>query len=113
MVIAVIGDTHLPRGARRIPGACVERMGESDLVIHAGDVSTREALDEIAEAVETPIAAVYGNVDSADLRQTLPESRTIDADGTQIAVIHDAGPATGRLNRMRKRFPDAQAVVFG
>ena len=28
-------------------------------------------------------------------------------------MVHDAGPAAGRLARMRRRFPDAQAVVFG
>ena len=112
MVIALISDTHLPRGARRIPDACVERMRASDLVIHAGDISTREALAEI-EAVGPPVAAVHGNVDSADLRAALPEARLVDADGATIAVVHDAGPATGRLKRMRTRFPDADAVVFG
>ena len=28
-------------------------------------------------------------------------------------MIHDAGPAKGRLERLRARFPDADAVVFG
>ena len=113
MVIAVISDTHMPRGPRRIPDACVERMRASDLVIHAGDVSTREVLDEIAQAAAKPVKAVHGNVDSAELRELLPESRLVEADGAKIAVVHDAGPSTGRLNRMRKRFPDADAVVFG
>jgi predicted phosphodiesterase len=27
--------------------------------------------------------------------------------------VHDAGPSKGRLERMRARFPDADAVVFG
>jgi putative phosphoesterase len=112
MVIAVISDTHMPRGPRRIPDACVERMRQADLVIHAGDIATREVLDDI-EAIGPPVAAVHGNVDTAELRTALPEHRVVDADGARIAVIHDAGPATGRLNRMRKRFPDAQAVVFG
>ena len=112
MVIAVISDTHLPRGARRIPDACVERIAASDVVIHAGDIATPEVLADI-EAIGPPVVAVRGNVDSADLQQSLPEARELDADGATIAVIHDAGPATGRLTRMRKRFPRADAVVFG
>ena len=28
-------------------------------------------------------------------------------------MVHDAGPASGRLERLRARFPDADAVVFG
>ena len=113
MVIALISDTHLPRGTRRIPDACVAHMRESDLVIHAGDIATREVLDEISHMSEKPVAAVYGNVDSPELRNLLPESRLVDAGSARIAVVHDAGPRTGRLNRMRKRFPDARAVVFG
>jgi uncharacterized protein len=113
MVIAVISDTHLPRGSRRIPDACVDRMRRADLVIHAGDIATREVLDQIEQAAGKPVAAVHGNVDTAELRDQLPEARLIDAEGARIAVVHDAGPATGRLGRMRKRFPEADAVVFG
>ena len=28
-------------------------------------------------------------------------------------MVHDGGPAHGRLERLRRRFPDADAVVFG
>ena len=27
--------------------------------------------------------------------------------------VHDSGPSTGRAGRMRRRFPDADVVVFG
>lgn len=30
-----------------------------------------------------------------------------------MVVVHDAGPAKGRLARLRHRFPGADAVVFG
>jgi putative phosphoesterase len=112
VLIAVISDTHMPRGPRRIPDACVERMRQADLIIHAGDIATKEVLTDI-ERIGPPVVAVQGNVDSAELREELPETRQIEADGAQIAVVHDAGPGTGRLKRMRKRFPHAQAVVFG
>ena len=112
MLIAIVSDTHLPRGRRRIPDACAERMRAADLVIHAGDISTAEALAEI-EALGTPVRAVHGNVDSAELRERLPESLVVEAGGARIAVVHDAGPSRGRLERMRLRFPDAGAVVFG
>ena len=112
MLIAVIADTHMPRGRRALPDACVERMRAADLIVHAGDFTAPEALAEI-EALGPPVAAVHGNVDAPELRRRLPETRTIDAEGARIAVVHDAGPARGRLERMRLRFPDAAAVVFG
>ena len=112
MVIAVISDTHLPRGARRIPEGCVERLAAADLILHAGDFASLEALEEI-EVIGPPLAAVHGNVDSTEVRRRLPAERTVDAGGVRIAMVHDAGPSRGRIERMRARFPDAAAVVYG
>lgn len=112
MLIAAISDTHLPRGSRRLPDACMERLAEADLILHAGDISTGAVLDEIS-AIGPPVRAVCGNVDSAELRARLPEALEIAADGARIAMVHDAGPSKRRLERMRARFPGAAAVVFG
>jgi uncharacterized protein len=113
MLIAVISDTHLPRGARRLPDGCVERIARADLLLHAGDFSTVEVLREL-EAIGPPVAGVHGNVDSPELRDLLPAERIVEAGGVRIAIIHDAGPRAGRLGRMRDRFGDrADAVVFG
>jgi putative phosphoesterase len=60
-----------------------------------------------------PVAAVHGNVDSPELRRELPETISLELDDVVLGVIHDAGPARGRLERLRTRFPDADAVVFG
>jgi putative phosphoesterase len=112
MLIAIIADTHMPRRGRRLPAACVERLAAADLVLHAGDVISEAALAEI-EAVGTPLLAVRGNVDCAALRRRLPAERVVEADGARIGMVHDAGRAAGRLERLRRRFPDAAAVVFG
>jgi uncharacterized protein len=113
MLIAVISDTHLPKGARRLPDACVERIAGADLLLHAGDFSTLAVLREL-EGIGPPVVGVHGNVDSADLRRLLPEERVVEAEGARIAMVHDAGPRTGRLERMRRRFGDrAEVVVLG
>ena len=69
-------------------------------------------LEEL-QALGPPVWAVRGNVDSAELQARLPLSRVVEVGGARIAMIHDSGPAAGRLARMRRRFPDARAVVFG
>jgi uncharacterized protein len=112
VVVAVISDTHLPRGTRRIPDACVASMRASDLILHAGDFTSEQVLNALNE-LGPPVAAVHGNVDEHALQLALPEARVVDAEGAKIAIVHDAGPAAGRLERMRARFPDADAVVFG
>jgi putative phosphoesterase len=110
--LAIVADTHLPRGARRIPEACLARLREADLILHAGDFSTTSVLAEF-EALGPPVAAVHGNVDEPELRSRLPAERLLELEGVRVALLHDAGPARGRLPRMRRRFPDADAVVFG
>lgn len=110
--IAVISDTHLPRGARRIPDACLEQLAAADLILHAGDFVSGEALDEIA-GIGPPLAAVHGNMDSEAVRRRLPGERMVEAAGVKIGMVHDAGSARGRLERMRAKFPDADAVVYG
>ncbi len=109
--IAIISDTHLPRGTRRLPGACIERLRRADLIVHAGDLMTMAMLRELEAYGE--VVAVHGNVDDAQVLAALPASAVVEAEGATIAVTHDAGPARGRLVRMRRRFPEADAVVFG
>src|SRR5215211_3196708 len=107
MLIAIISDTHMPRGGRRLP---VEQLRGADLILHAGDFMTETVLEEL-QAFGSPVAGVYGNMDDAALRQRLPERRIVVAEGVRIGMVHDAGPARGRLERLRRRFPDADAVV--
>jgi putative phosphoesterase len=111
-IVAVIADTHLPRGSRRLPPACVERLRRADLMVHAGDFVSAAALGDL-RSLGPPLAAVHGNLDAAELRRRLPAERTVEVAGTRIGLIHDAGPARGRLERLRRRFEAADAVVFG
>jgi uncharacterized protein len=109
--LAIISDTHLPKGARRLPAACVERLSAADLIIHAGDLSRLSVLRELESYSE--VIAVHGNVDDYEVRQQLPSTAAVEADGNMIVIVHDAGPATKRIERLRRRFPQADAVVFG
>ena len=112
MILAIISDTHLPRGTRALPDTCVARLRAADAILHAGDLIELAVLEAL-QALGPPVHAVRGNVDSAVLQARLPLTRVVGADGVRIAMLHDAGPAAGRLARLRRRFPDAHAVVFG
>jgi hypothetical protein len=112
VLIAIVSDTHLPRGSRRIPAPCIELMRSADLILHAGDFCAVQVLEEI-EALGPLVVGVSGNMDTAELRARLPEQAEVKAGGAGIAIVHDAGPARGRLQRLRARFPRADAVVFG
>jgi putative phosphoesterase len=111
VVLAIIADTHMPRGQRRLPDACIEQLRAAELVVHAGDLAQLSVLRELEALGE--VLAVHGNVDDAELRSLLPERRQFHVDGVRIGLIHDAGPARGRLERLHDQFPGADAVIFG
>jgi putative phosphoesterase len=110
--LAIISDTHLPRGGRALPEACVARLRAADLILHAGDLIRLEVL-AMLEALGPPVAAVHGNVDDGPVRARLPAERRVVAGNVEIGMVHDAGPATGRLERQRRAFAGCAAVVFG
>ena len=112
MRLAIISDTHLPRGDRALPPACLERLRDADAILHAGDLMEPSVLADL-QALGPPVHAVRGNVDSAELQARLPPTRIVEAAGARIAMVHDAGRADGRLAHLRARFPHADAVVFG
>ncbi len=109
--IAIIADTHLPRGDRTLPAACVSRLRAADLIIHAGDLIAATVLAELRTLGE--VAAVHGNVDGAAVRSLLPDRLELTFGDARLGVVHDAGPAKGRLDRLRRSFPGAGAVIFG
>jgi putative phosphoesterase len=86
-------------------------VAAAGLTIHLGDFSELDVLEELRQL--GPLAAVHGNVDSVELRRELPEQLSLELEGVTLGMLHDAGPARGRLERMRARFPDADAVLFG
>jgi putative phosphoesterase len=112
MRVAVLSDTHSPRRWKQCPAAVAERLRDVDLILHAGDVCTAGVLDELSAFAE--VRAVLGNNDGADVAGWgAPETLELDVDGLSVGMIHDSGSADGRLERMRRRFPRADLVVFG
>ena len=110
MKLAIIADTHLPRGSRRLPDKCTRRLASADLILHAGDFCTIQVLRELERFA--PVAAVVGNNDEPALAELLPERRVVEVNGLRIGMLHDAGRGRGRESRLRARFADCDAVVY-
>jgi putative phosphoesterase len=110
--VAVVADTHLPRGSRVLPESCRERLGRADLIVHAGDLVGLVFLEELT-ALGPPVAAVHGNIDEPAVQALLPAERVVTAGETRIGVVHDPGPRQGRAERLVRRFPGCAAIVYG
>lgn len=112
MLIAIISDTHLPKGDRRLPDACLARLRSADRILHAGDFTAVEVFEQL-RGIGPPVSAVAGNIDCAKLVHLLPHRCELQLGGVRIGMVHDAGPAGGRLERLRASFSDVAAVIFG
>ena len=64
-------------------------------------------------ALGPPVEVVYGNMDEPAVKKALPLERVVEVDGARIGMVHIPGPATGRAARLRARFPDCDAIVYG
>jgi uncharacterized protein len=107
----VLADTHIrDNGGTSLPPCALDELATADVILHAGDVVEPGLLAELRAVA--PVHAVLGNNDGA-LRGVLPEVLELTLDGVRVGMIHDSGPRAGREARLRRRFPEADVVVFG
>jgi uncharacterized protein len=110
--VLVLADTHVPGHARALPASLDRHLAWAEVILHAGDLTAPELLDQLA--AHAPVHAVAGNMDGADLRERgVGERLELELGGVPVAMVHDAGARHGREQRLRRWFPAATVVVFG
>ncbi|HEY0832037.1 MAG TPA: metallophosphoesterase family protein [Candidatus Dormibacteraeota bacterium] len=128
-LVGVVADTHCPEFLDRLPERIFKVMRGAQLIVHAGDVNGASTLDELATIA--PVEAVRGDHDR-DLT-TLPASRELTVEGKRVVVVHGNRshwieephtllwtlslgyfrPHAGLPRSLRRRFPDADVIIFG
>jgi uncharacterized protein len=109
MKALVLADTHLGAGqSERLIALLGPRLRVAGAIFHAGDVTDDSVLAAMARFA--PVHAVLGNNDRG---LTLPRQRLVELAGCRVGMVHDSGDATGRTDRLRRWFPEADVVVFG
>jgi putative phosphoesterase len=80
--IAVISDTH-----SLLRPEIKERLRECEMILHAGDISSQETVDEIMECGRTFF--VRGNADKGHWAEEIPAVRELNIYGLSIYMIHN------------------------
>lgn len=113
MKIVVLSDTHIPYAAEDLPRAVYKELEGADAILHAGDFVDGSVLDRLGKITKT--YAVRGNMDSAKLRDSLPNKLIIELGGFRVGLIHGSGSPAGLLDYAKDEFANdkVDAVVFG
>ena len=112
LTLTILADTHLPKRAKRLPDEVWAAIDSSDVVVHAGDWTSTDLLDDLS-ARSRRLIACHGNNDGADLRARLPPVARAELDGVRLAVVHETGQKLGREARMAAVHPEVDVLVFG
>ena len=110
-LIGVLSDTHIPKTAQRVPERVIEEFKGVDLILHAGDLVEMSVLRQL-EAL-APTRAVYGNMDPAEVRASLPEKDVISFEGFKIGLIHGSGAPGQLVDAVSGEFSAVDVIVFG
>jgi len=109
--IGVLADTHAI-SFEEVPRKIVAALSTVDLIIHAGDFTTTETLNGLKQLGE--VKAVQGNMDSSEIKSTLPVKEIIEAKNKRIGIIHGSGPPWGIEQRVREMFDQqVDIIVYG
>ena len=98
--VAVLGDTHVPTRAPRIPDWVREAIASAARTVHAGDFDSVAAYATVRDLADGNLTAVRGNVDGPEL--DLPRVATLVAGGVEFVVTH----GDGRPGSYRQRIAD-------
>jgi putative phosphoesterase len=127
--VGVVADTHCPEFIDRLPDRLFEVLDGVDLLLHAGDINSEDTLATLGRLA--PVEAVRGDHDR--LMGNLPVSREVIVEGKRIVVVHGERsrwieepstllwtlslgyfrPHRGLPSALKRRFPHADAIVYG
>lgn len=115
MRVLLLSDTHGFLDPR-----IAALAGQVERIVHAGDIGGDAVLQQLEE--HAPLVAVRGNNDvpgkwsGAPMHPgTLPQEAALDLPGGRLVVVHGdrVGAGAARHRRLRTRYPEARAVVYG
>lgn len=89
--IGLLSDTH-----SYMDENILSYFEECDEIWHAGDIGKIEVADQIAEF--RPLKAVFGNIDTPDIRREFPLDLRFEMEGLDVLITHIGG-YPGRYNK--------------
>ena len=114
MRIGVISDTHITSKSDSLPKEILEAFKNVDMIIHAGDLVELSALEKLKQSCKN-IRAVYGNMDSLEVKSKLPAKDIITIENHKVGVTHGYGGPVNIREKIADMFKDQKVdiIIYG
>ena len=114
MKIGVISDTHIPDRFEHIPEAVLTAFKQVDMVMHAGDMVSLAAVDEL-KSVCSRVEAVSGNMDSQEVIKKFPQKQVFNIQGFKLGLMHGGGAPMNLPGVLKDAFKNEKCdvIIFG
>ena len=114
--IIVIGDTHISN-FNELPPEMLKAILSADRVIHVGDYTSKNILDELIKLKGPQFVGVYGNADPLSIRNRVLEKEIIEVNSNKIGITHPAigGTYENTKKKVLRSFKDdsVDAIIYG
>lgn len=104
--IGLLSDTHSYLDPQLLP-----ILSECDEIWHAGDFGSMEVYNELI-SLNKPLRAVYGNIDSNEIRQWMAEELRWEVEEKTILMTHIGGYPGRYPARIKKLLLDIRPSIF-
>lgn len=111
MRIGILADTHIRRG-QSLPRFVLTALADTDMILHAGDITTGSVLEELSLLAE--VIAVKGNGDWTI--NNLPDKTIVSAGNIRIGLTHGylgQGKSTPEIAYNTFKKDRVDLIVFG
>jgi len=113
MRIVALSDTHA-KELMDLPERTLEDLKKADLIIHAGDYTSKSLLDQMMELGN--FKGVHGNMDTNEIKVKLPDEDIFEIEGFRIGVTHpsEGGSPFGLRERVKSKLgDDLDLIIYG
>ena len=105
MKIGLLSDTH-----GYLDPEIFQYFEKMDEVWHAGDIGDLSLYQKLKAF--KPLLAVFGNIDSLEIRQHLPENQVFDREGLKVWMTHIGGYPPKYSSVIQKKLDEIKPGLF-
>jgi putative phosphoesterase len=110
MKIGVLSDSHVT-SFDQLNDKILTALADVDLIVHAGDFVVKDVLDGLKQLGE--VKAVWGNMDSDEIKAILPEKELLEIGGRRIGITHGWGSPFGIDERVGNALSGVDIIIYG